>query len=82
MKLKKLALNAIAMDHSEMKRIKAGYYAEYECYHNIDGFPNGDELHFCSTNAGNSCMSSNGEIGECMIAETGGGGMICGCIPF
>lgn len=24
MKLKKLALNAIAMDHSEMKQIKAG----------------------------------------------------------
>lgn len=51
MKLKKLALNAIAMDHSEMKEVKAGWNGDDECV--IEDF------FFCKSPSG-ECNPGNG----------------------
>lgn len=73
MKLRKLALNAIAMEHSEMKSIKAGYYGGYVCYATYES-----GLDFsCGTVHGNSCMKQNGDLGTCGF--TGIVTQSCGC---
>lgn len=66
MKLKSLALNAIAMEHSEMKEVKAGWGNDAcRLFNNIN--PGS-----CMTDSGSSCMTDDGNWGTCKTHEHGG----------
>lgn len=76
---KKVEINASTLSKAEMKNISGGNYGGYLCTTHTTESETAYNMK-CSTDSGSSCMTDNGEIGNCSMSYSFGGGIKCFCV--